>query len=304
MHPWGLSGPEFLWLYIAGLVVGLVVAIGVRMRVRRPRLVEPPGVLDAVELGFLGGGSVNAVAVAVTRLVESEVVRVSRSGELSATSSAQPTGRELDDAVLGELTRPRMVTAVMRRSTVERAVSAIGESLVRRGLLVPPAKAARARLFGPLALCIVFVVGVVRWVNGVANDLPVGYLTALLGVTAIVLVCLILRSVSTLNARTVHGDDAVAVVRKEGSDADLLERVAVSGPRGHPDRDVSYALSLATPAALVPVAWSYASSRSFDAYFSPAGGSGSSGGGYSASTVSSCGGSSGGGGGCGGGSSS
>ena len=112
IHPWGLSGPGFLWLYIAGLVIGLAVAIGARMRVRRPRLVEPPAALDAAELGFLGGGPENAVQVAVVRLFESGVVRANRSGQLSAASSAKPTGQPLDDAVLGELTKPRMVTAL------------------------------------------------------------------------------------------------------------------------------------------------------------------------------------------------
>jgi uncharacterized protein (TIGR04222 family) len=247
---------------------------------------------------------VNAVEVAAARLVQSGIVRVSRSGELSATSSAQPTGHALDDAVLGELTGPRMVTAVMRRKTVERAVTEVGESLVRRGLLVPPAKSVLARWLGPVVLYIVFVVGVVRWVNGVANDLPVGYLSVLLVVTAMALMLLTTRSVFTLKARTVHGDHAVAAVRTKGSEADPLERVAVSGPRAHPDKDVSYALSRASAAAIVPTTWSYASGGSFDSYFATASSSGSSGGGYSASTVSSCGGSSGGGGGCGGGSSS
>jgi uncharacterized protein (TIGR04222 family) len=304
MHPWGLSGPVFLWLYGAGLVAGLVVAIVVRMRVRRLRPAEPPAPLDAVELGFLGGGPENAVAVAVARLAAAGVVRVNRSGEVSATSPAEPTGQPLDDAVLGELDRPRMVAALRRRSTVQSATTAIGEALVRRGLLVSPAKAVRARLLGPIVLYVVFVVGIVRWLNGLANDLPVGYLTVLLFLTFVLVVIVNVRAVGGPKARTVAGDRAVAAVRAKGSDADPLQRVAVSGPRAHPDTDLSFALSVAAPAALTPVAWSYASSGSFHTHVPVISSSGSSGGGYSCST-SSCGGGGGGGGGggCGGGSS-
>ena len=305
MHPWGLSGPEFLWLYSAGLVLGLVVAIGARMRVRRPRLAEPPGQLDVTELGFLGGGPVNALQVAVARLAMADLVRVNRSGQVSANSTVRSTGNPLDDAVLASLARPKTVAALAKLPTVEREMTAIGESLVRRGLLVAPGAAIRARRFGPLPLYVVFAVGVVRWINGAANDLPVGYLTFLLAATLIVVVFMNVRQLSAPKARTVHGDRLVAAVRKQGSAADPLERAAVSGPRVIEDVNLSHALALAAPAALTPVAWSYASATSYSTYVPPAPGS-SSGGGHScgSGSSSSCGsGSSCGGGGCGGGSS-
>jgi uncharacterized protein (TIGR04222 family) len=307
MHPWGLSGPEFLWLYAIGLVAGLVVAIGARMTVRRPRLAAPPGVLDVTELGFLGGGPVNAVQVAVARLAGAGLVRVNRGGQVSAPGAVRSTGNPFDDVVLHQLGGPKMVATVLRRPTVEKAVTELGESLVRRGLLVAPSAAIRARRLGPVLLYVVFVVGVVRWINGVANDLPVGYLTFLLAATLIAIVVLNVRVLSVPKARTVHGDRVVAEVRRQGSAAGQLERAAVSGPRAIDDKDLSHALSLAVPVALTSFSWSYASSGSFTTYVAPAGGGGSSGGGHSCSAVtssSSCSsGSSCGGGGCGGGSS-
>jgi uncharacterized protein (TIGR04222 family) len=299
MHPWGLSGPAFLWLYGIGSVVGLVVAIGVRVRVRRPRLSEPPGQLDVVELGFLGGGPVNAVQVAVARLVQGGLVRVDRSGTLATTSGARPTGAPLDDVLLGELSSRRTLTFVMGRAGVQQVLDGIGASLVRRGLLVAPAKAVRARWRSLALLFVVFVVGVVRWINGAANNLPVGYLTFLLTITLIALVFLGVRGV---RARSVPGDRAVAAVRQRGQDAAPLERAAVSGPRVLPDTDLAHALSFAAPVALLPATWSYASAGSYLNYAPMAGaGSGSSCG----SSSSSCSGGSscGGGGGCGGGSS-
>lgn len=306
MHPWGLSGPEFLWLYIVGLVVALVVAIGARMRVRRPRLAEPPGQLDVTELGFLGGGPVNALQVAVARLAMADLVRVNRSGQVSANSTVLSTGNPLDDAVLTNLTYPRMVSALAKRPSVERAMTEIGETLVRRGLLVAPGAAIRARRLGMVPLYVVFAVGVVRWINGVAEDLPVGYLTFLLAATLIVVVFLNVRLLSAPKARTVHGDRVVNAVRKQGSAADPLARAAVSGPRVIEDVNLSHALALATPAAITPAAWSYASSSSYSTYVPPDTSSSGGGGGYScgSSSSSSCSsGSSCGGGGCGGGSS-
>lgn len=306
MHPWGLSGPEFLWLYIVGLVVALVVAIGARMRVRRPRLAEPPGQLDVTELGFLGGGPVNALQVAVARLAMADLVRVNRSGQVSANSTVLSTGNPLDDAVLTNLTYPRMVSALAKRPSVERAMTEIGETLVRRGLLVAPGAAIRARRLGMVPLYVVFAVGVVRWINGVAEDLPVGYLTFLLAATLIAVVFLNVRLLSAPKARTVHGDRVVNAVRKQGSAADPLARAAVSGPRVIEDVNLSHALALATPAAITPAAWSYASSSSYSTYVPPDTSSSGGGGGYScgSSSSSSCSsGSSCGGGGCGGGSS-
>ena len=62
-------------------------------------------------------------------------------------------------------------------------------------------KALRARRLGPLVLYVVFAVGVVRWINGMDNNLPVGYLTVLLAVTGISLVCLNIRTLSVPKAR-------------------------------------------------------------------------------------------------------
>jgi uncharacterized protein (TIGR04222 family) len=215
------------------------------------------------------------------------------------------TGNGLDDAVLVNLTTPRMVSALAKRPAVERENNAIGESLVRRGLLVAPSAAIQARRFGPVLLYVVFAVGIVRWINGVAEDLPVGYLTFLLAATLIAVMFMNVRLLSAPKARTVHGDRLVNAVRKQGSAADPLARAAVSGPRVIEDVNLSHALALAAPVALTPVAWSYASSGSYSTYVPPATGS-SSGGGYSCggSSSSSCSsGSSCGGGGCGGGSS-
>ena len=302
MHPWGLSGPEFLWLYGAGLVLGIAVAIWRRMAVRRPRLTEQPGPLVAEELGFVAGGPQRAVEVAVARLVRAGAVRVDRRGNLSDVSGGRRTGHLLNDAVLGTLTSPRTIRAVTARTSATQVVTEIGDSLVRRGLLVAPGRAVLARRLGPVVLYVLLAVGVVRWINGVANDLPVGYLTLLLVVTLFAIILLSIRSIAPPKARTVHGDRVVTGLVRNGTN-DPLEKVAVRGLSVYPDKEVAQALAVGAVAA--GVAWSYSSSASFNshvyAHGSSSGGSTSSCGSSSSSSCSS--GSSCGGGGCGGGSS-
>ncbi|GAB1511183.1 TIGR04222 domain-containing membrane protein [Actinophytocola sp. KF-1] len=309
MHPWGLSGPEFLWLYGAGLVAGIVVAIWRRVAVRRPRLTDPGGWLAPEELGFLAGGPRRAVDVAVARLVRAGAVRVDRRGTLTDVSEGRRTGRPLDDAVLATLTSPRTIRAVGARTSADPALTRIGDELVRRGLLVAPARAVQARRLGPVLLYVLLAVGVVRWLNGVANDLPVGYLTVLLVATLVAVVLLSIRAIAPAKARTVHGDRVVTGLVRDGSN-DPLEKVAVRGLSAYPDKEVAEALAMGAVAA--GAAWSYSSAASFNSSYYPgtAGyacgsssaascGSGSSSCGGSSS---SCGGSSCGGGGCGGGS--
>lgn len=266
MRPWGLSGPEFLWLYIAGLVVGIVVAIGWRMAARRHRLAEPPGRLAPEELGFLAGGPLQAVQVAVARLVDAGAVRVDRRGTLTSTVDDEPTGRPLDDAVLAGLTAPRKVAMVARELAGKPVVTEIGESLVRRGLLVAPARAVLAWRLAPIVLYLMFVIGMVRWVNGMVNDLPAGYLTFLLAAAFVSSVYLGNRVTAAPKARTVHGDRVVAEIKASGKDADPLEQVAVSGLHAYPDKELSRALSDGAAVAFVGGVWSYASAGSFDAF--------------------------------------
>jgi uncharacterized protein (TIGR04222 family) len=305
MHPWGLSGPEFLGLYAAGLAVGLAVAFGVRMAVRRPRQAEQIGRLAPEELGFLAGGPQHAVQVAVARLVDAGLIRVDRSGTLASVADGAPAGHPLDDAVLATLTTPRKVAEVAERLAGAPAVTEIGESLVRSGLLVAPARATTARRLAPILLYVLFVIGLVRWINGLVEDLPVGYLTFLLAGTLVASVYLSSRLTGASKARTVHGDRVVAKARGRRRKKDPLERVAVRGLSAHPDKELSKALSNGAVAGFVGGAWSYSSAGSFDSFAHSGAARGSS---YThtytssgdSSSGSSCGGGSGGG--CGGGS--
>ena len=188
--------------------------------------------------------------------------------------------------------------AVAKKLAGHPVVTEMGESLVSRGLLVRPASAIRALRYGPVVLYVVLAVGVVRWINGVANELPIGYLSFLLAATVGVILS---RIIASPTARTVHGDRVVDEVRKKRKKAPPLEQVAVSGMRAYPDRSLASVLSTGAVFLGAPT-WSYASAGSFDSHWGT-GGSGSSGGSDTYTSSSSDSSSSGGGGGCGGGTS-
>ncbi|MFD4253395.1 TIGR04222 domain-containing membrane protein [Amycolatopsis thermoflava] len=262
MHPWGLSGPQFLWGYLAALVVGVAVTSGIRWAVRRPRPRTETGQLSAEEIGFLSGGPRHAVQVAITRLVESGELGLDDNGFLSGAGAGGTTGSRLGDLVLRELAATRKMSLVVVNLAGHPAVTDIGTGLVRRGLLVDPARARRARWFAPVVLYALFVVGVVRWINGIANDLPIGYLTYLLTATILLAAYLANPITGTVKARTTHGDRALDAALRDASEP--LIRVAVSGPRAHPYTEVRRVLVAGAVAATAGGAWRYASGGGFD----------------------------------------
>ena len=313
---WGLTGPEFLALYGAGLVLALGWAALVRWRVRRPQEPVSWQPLDVAELAFLVGGPGRAAEAAVARLVEAGRVHAARNGQL--TRAAGHTAHDpLDAAVLRELDRaPRMTGTVLRKVTASPAATAIGDRLVQQRLLVAPAAARSARRRAVAGLYLLFLIGLVRLGDGVWHDRPVGFLAVLLVLTVALAIPLRNRRVK---ARTVHGDRVVASAQGGNGHqpssrlhpaalAGAAGLVALGGLAAFPDVAVRVVLVESTAAATMAVAgasssWSYIGGA---AYAGCGSGGGSSDGGSSSGGGASCGGGGGGGGGggCGGGCSS
>jgi uncharacterized protein (TIGR04222 family) len=288
-HPWGLSGPDFLWLYGSALVLALGVATYLRWKARRPRLAGPAPVTDANEVAYLVGGARQVVETSLARLIGQGVVRVSREGTVATTTSSVPD--PLDQAVLERVsTRGRRLHTVLDRAAGVKPIAGVAEHVAALGLQVSPAKARRTRLLGLILPYLLLAVGLARLVTGIAGHYPVGFLVLEL-LAALVLV-VVLHAWDVVS-RTVHGDAVVAAARGAGDAATL---VALDGIGAYPDRDIASALrSTRNP----PPAPARARNRSAHAGGYAAGGyigSGSCGG-----SAASCGGGSGGGSSCGGG---
>lgn len=208
-HPWGISGPAFLWLYAAGFVLAVGWAVAVRRQARRPRVAEPTPVLTREQLAYLAGGPRRVIELSIARMLWDGTIRINRDGWLTPTTTNPPADR-LDRAVLAAIGRGAPVRAVFGKVRVPEYFDGLAGSLTVRRLLLSPAEVSRARRLSILAPLALLVVGMARGFVGVAEDLPVDYLAIQLGVTVVLLLVLNTRKI---RPRTVPGDDALAAAR-------------------------------------------------------------------------------------------
>jgi uncharacterized protein (TIGR04222 family) len=310
-RPWGLSGPDFLALYVAALALLVTYGVLLRVRVRRPARPDAVRPVDLAGLAFLIAGPRRVAEVAIARLLETGALRAARGGQVSAATA--PAGHPIDAAVLYEAGHiPRPLDEVVRRVAAGPPVTAIGDALVAQRLLVAPSTVRSVRRRSVLGLHLLLVVGVVRLINGLVQEYAVGYLIGLLILTVIVSLVLSSRK---LPARTVHGDRVVRAARSAGTTGRaapnpwLAPAMAMGGAAGlvalgglafYPDLMVRDALVTQSMLHSQSQTWAYSSGSSCSMYA----GSDSSGSGGGGSSDSGGGGGSdggGGGGGCGGG---
>ncbi|MCP2168297.1 TIGR04222 domain-containing membrane protein [Goodfellowiella coeruleoviolacea] len=311
MHEsWGLTGPQFLAGYGVALAVALISGLIVRARMRAAAQNKSTEPLSADELAYLAGGPRRVAEAALARLVESGALRTSRAGTVSVTGV--PATGPVDQAVLADASRHlRRTVSLLLASVVNHPALSrdLASALVRRDLLVA-ADTVRARLrLAVTPLLVLLGVGVLRWINGVAVGAPVGWLTVLLLVTAVLAV--LLRSRPAV-PRTERGQRLLEAARDRltGSVSPWHgvppgqvppaagDLVAVHGLGAYPDPTVRRVLAPARPRRRFGSSTTVASSCSGGIVASGSCSSGSD----SSSSSSSCGsGSSGCGSGCGGG---
>jgi uncharacterized protein (TIGR04222 family) len=296
-QPWGLSGPEFLKIYWIALGIALLFAIGVRIRMRASRGGEPARSLDIDELAYLSGGPRRVVEASITRLIEAEALRSTRRGTVGLIGKPKVVNA-VDRAVVEDAGRysRRTLNLMMAAVAQHESVRAIATRLGELGMLIEPATAKRHLRVGILPMLVLFAIGVVRWVNGIAIGAPVGWLTLQLVVTG-ALAVLLIRSGSI--RRTAKGDRALEEARSGGRShgvemavggvGGVVGLVALGGLSAHPD------LTLRT--ALMAQTYSSASGGGGGGYVSTGSSCSSSSGSSCSGGGSSCGG----GGGCGGG---
>lgn len=254
MEPWGITGPDFLRIYLVGFVFVLLFAAAVRIAVRAG---TPLGrsvagtvsadLLSVHELAYLAGGPRRVVETAVARLLDLGRLRASRNGTVRVVAGATATDT-VDRAVLGDAERyaNRTISLLVDRVGRDESVRAVRTSLVNKGLLVDGG-AMRARLAAVPAL-VLLAVGIARWVNGVAQGYPVGWLTVGLIVTAVVAIALYRAPVAE---RTYAGERLLRQAKAPARGGVSTEAALVGGATtavlfgglaAYPDPEVSTAL--------------------------------------------------------------
>lgn len=304
---WGLTGPQFLVLYLAGLVVSILVAVLAHRQVRRAGPATTTGRLSPDDIAYLAGGGGQVVLAAVARMLERGMLRAARDGTITVTQVLPQ--HPLDREIAAHLHRTGSGTSRLRwlrdRFQHHKLVNQVRNRLVSLGLVVSQRQQRTARLTGAFVFGLLFVIGVARYSAGQAAGKPTGYLTALLTIN-VLLIGLALwirggrltesgrRTLATIRPRIGHepaaSADGLVLV---GSSAAFL--VAVGGVAAFPDEEVSKALAMHTPGS---GGWFSGSSSNSGSSSSTNCSSSSS----SCSSASSCssGSSGGGGGGCGG----
>jgi uncharacterized protein (TIGR04222 family) len=87
-QPWGLSGPQFLGIYGAGMAALIIVPWVARLLIRLPSGRRVTRDLDAYEVGYLVGGQCRAADVVIAELAMSGALRVSSDGWVARADSA------------------------------------------------------------------------------------------------------------------------------------------------------------------------------------------------------------------------
>ncbi len=112
--------------------------------------------ISVEEFGFLSGGPGRAAEVAVVRLLEAGLLRISREGVVSTVSAnSYGASTPLEAYVLGAARTGRMLGDLVRSTAGSDALGALKQHLVERGLMVSPG---RRKLCGAVRLLTVVAI--------------------------------------------------------------------------------------------------------------------------------------------------
>jgi uncharacterized protein (TIGR04222 family) len=185
---WGISGPAFVWLYlaVAGVVLAGVLLTQYSTLGPRPGI-EAPGTealdADPYLVAVLDGDERRARLAATAALRVAGLVN--DAGQLARSLGRRDlAGRPaLERALLTELSLPKGTGHLGPRPTMDAATDEPRDRLVELGLLLDGRRQRRYRRCAD-ALFVVLCLGLARLVSGLLAGRPVGYLVVCLVVVA------------------------------------------------------------------------------------------------------------------------
>jgi uncharacterized protein (TIGR04222 family) len=188
-QPWGISGPAFVWFFIALLIAPLILRLLLGTAVKRSAVPQAtPGYgrpLSVCHLAYLAGGTDRAIETVIAALVDRGELRVNSAKKLQAVGNipVDPLERAVADAANDAVGS----TAVGIKNWVRpsEAMKALIADLEVHGLVVPSGKDQSIRRTVFAVYLAVFTLGAARWANGISLNRPVGLLTALLVVSLV-----------------------------------------------------------------------------------------------------------------------
>ncbi|WP_294392571.1 TIGR04222 domain-containing membrane protein [uncultured Sphingomonas sp.] len=179
LNPLELTGGSFLALYGGLMVVAILASLCI------PRLTRPGGwsgpMDDADHLALLGGGPLQLVDTVVTRLLVSGALTM----PTRRTFAADTRRAASSDSERQVLALPGPIRWRRIRSVLTPYAARLEHELMTAGMMATPRELTRLRLHQTAPFLALSALGGAKWLVGVARDRPVGYLTFLLILTAI-----------------------------------------------------------------------------------------------------------------------
>ena len=184
-QPWGLSGPQFLWVYGAGMAAfvaapWLLALFARTFDTASPRVPAP--VLDAYEVGYLAGGAQRAAEVVIGELTASGALRVDSAGHISQAGPAELaawSGTCAHGIAAQAIPDGLSTQKVRRRLAKDPGIVAIGVRLRAERLLIARSWVIAARVTALALWLALIVAGALRLAEGAHNHRPIGDLAKL-----------------------------------------------------------------------------------------------------------------------------
>lgn len=180
LNPFDLTGGPFLVLYLVLLVAALAAGIVI------PRQLRPEGhrqtLADLDMLAVLSGGRARFVDAIVARLLARGALVMMGIGALGVKPGAR--GETAAESIVLALSSPIKWSTIATR--LPDYAEPVERRLVAQGLWMNGEAAARVRFWQTLPLVLLLGFGAIKLIVGEARHKPVGLLTMLLLVTAIV----------------------------------------------------------------------------------------------------------------------
>jgi uncharacterized protein (TIGR04222 family) len=184
---WGISGPQFLLVYVV-LAVAVTVA---QVRMRRALVDVPAGHPVGrpddrpYDVAYLNGGAELSLCAALSAMHRSETIAIAGKGTVVAAARPDPRADELERAVHHAAVVPVHRRQLAGAGAVASALHRIESRLIGAGLLLTPQRRTRIRATAVWTFALA-ALGVARVVAGIGNGRPVGFLVVLvLAVVAI-----------------------------------------------------------------------------------------------------------------------
>lgn len=209
MGPLDWNGPAFLSLYLTLLVAALILSLALPAQLR-PRGRPATGTVDAETLALLAGGPTRFAESVTARLLSRGALQLRSMGRFLVLAPETAAGTAAERAVL-RLPSPTSWKQLFR--VLHAEADGLQSRLQQAGLLADAAERQRMRFWRAAPFLAVGGFGAVKLCIGIGRDRPVGFLTALLVVTAV----LALMRWFGGDRRTAAGVDALREARKRHS---------------------------------------------------------------------------------------